>query len=275
MQFAGLIRLTVFACALLYGLPTFAQFREFDNLGKDLAKKLKNAKPHLVGVADFTAPDGSLSQQGNYFAQLLAASFSVHEKKLPVAEHRAFDSWMANAKLSASDLAAAENLERLSQFLDFIVVGTVETQPASYNFRVSARRVKDASEIFTGSAVIPRTEFVDSLTEPFPPQTDYPIYNTAKKLGSAAPTPPKCIYCPDPIYTNLARSAKLQGSVVFNVLISAHGEALRLHLDKMLGYGLDEQAFNAIKRWRFKPATLPDGTPVACLIPIEVTFHLF
>jgi len=42
---------------------------------------------------------------------------------------------------------------------------------------------------------------------------------------------------------------------------------------KPLGKGLDEKAMDAVKTWRFEPAT-KEGAPVAIQIQIEVTFRL-
>jgi outer membrane biosynthesis protein TonB len=38
---------------------------------------------------------------------------------------------------------------------------------------------------------------------------------------------------------------------------------------------LDEQAFYAIKKWKFRPAKNKDGTSVAVIVPVEVTFRLY
>jgi TonB family protein len=38
--------------------------------------------------------------------------------------------------------------------------------------------------------------------------------------------------------------------------------------------GLDEQAIEAVKTWRFRPATL-DGKPVDAQIAVEVNFRLY
>jgi TonB family protein len=42
---------------------------------------------------------------------------------------------------------------------------------------------------------------------------------------------------------------------------------------RMLGEGLDANAMEAIRSWRFKPAT-KDGKPVAVYSMIEVNFRL-
>ena len=59
------------------------------------------------------------------------------------------------------------------------------------------------------------------------------------------------------------------------VLISPKGTAQQIRPQKMLGYGLDEQAYEAIKKWKFKPAMRADGTPIATVVPVEVTFRLY
>ena len=86
---------------------------------------------------------------------------------------------------------------------------------------------------------------------------------------------PLCIYCPDPQYSDEARKAKYQGTVVLDVIITADGRAINIHVAKGPGLGLEEKAIEAVRSWRFKPAIGPSGKPVAVSIPIEVTFRLF
>ena len=44
-------------------------------------------------------------------------------------------------------------------------------------------------------------------------------------------------------------------------------------VSRSLGLGLDEQAVEAVRQWRFRPA-LKDGKPLAIEAEVEVTFHL-
>ena len=39
------------------------------------------------------------------------------------------------------------------------------------------------------------------------------------------------------------------------------------------GYGMDEKAVEAVKKWRFKPAHDTNDKPVDVIVPIEVTFR--
>ncbi|MGB6546356.1 MAG: energy transducer TonB [Candidatus Acidiferrales bacterium] len=85
---------------------------------------------------------------------------------------------------------------------------------------------------------------------------------------------PSCLYCPRPSYSDEARKAKYQGTVMLQAVITPDGRGIQIQVVKGLGLGLDEKAIEAVKGWRFKPAVGPDGKPVATLVPIEVTFRL-
>ena len=85
---------------------------------------------------------------------------------------------------------------------------------------------------------------------------------------------PRAIYEPDPEYSEEARKAKYQGSVMLSAVIDAEGRPRELRVARALGMGLDEKATEAVSRWRFTPA-LKDGRPVAVQISIEVVFRLY
>jgi TonB family protein len=85
---------------------------------------------------------------------------------------------------------------------------------------------------------------------------------------------PSCAYCPDPKYSEEARKAKYQGTVVLQAVITPDGRAIEIQVVKGPGLGLEEKAVEAVRLWRFKPALGPSGKPVAVVVPIEVTFRL-
>ena len=86
---------------------------------------------------------------------------------------------------------------------------------------------------------------------------------------------PVCLYCPTPQYSDEARKAKYQGTVVLQVTITTDGRAINISVVKSPGLGLEEKAVEAVKGWKFKPAVGPSGKPVATIVPIEVTFRLY
>jgi protein TonB len=86
---------------------------------------------------------------------------------------------------------------------------------------------------------------------------------------------PACIYCPQPEYSDEARKAKYQGTVLLDVTVTADGRVIAPIVIKGPGLGLEEKALAQVKNWKMHPATGPGGKPVNCRVQIEVTFHLY
>jgi len=85
--------------------------------------------------------------------------------------------------------------------------------------------------------------------------------------------PPKVISKVEPGYTEEARVAKYEGTVVISVEVGVDGRAHNLHVLRELGLGLDDKALDAVNEWQFQPA-LKDGQPLPVLATIEVNFRL-
>jgi TonB family protein len=85
---------------------------------------------------------------------------------------------------------------------------------------------------------------------------------------------PRVLYDPDPDYSEEARQAKYQGTVVLWVVIGPDGRARDVRVQRALGMGLDEKAVEAVRKWRFQPA-MKDGQPVAVQVNVEVNFRLY
>ncbi len=89
--------------------------------------------------------------------------------------------------------------------------------------------------------------------------------------GVSAPIP---IYKPEPAYSEEARKAKYQGTVVLWIVVDAQGNVTDPRVVRPLGLGLDEKALETVRTWKFKPA-LRNGTPVPVRVIVEVSFRLF
>ena len=86
-------------------------------------------------------------------------------------------------------------------------------------------------------------------------------------------TAPVVIHRVEPDYPDEARKARFQGSVLVYVEVDEQGRIRSVRVEKPAGLGLDEKAIEAVKQWRFRPATR-DGRPVAVPARIDVSFHL-
>ncbi|HTC49721.1 MAG TPA: energy transducer TonB [Candidatus Aquilonibacter sp.] len=88
-----------------------------------------------------------------------------------------------------------------------------------------------------------------------------------------ATTAVEITYKPQPVYTDEARSLKLEGEVLLEVMFNANGT---LHVNRVvrgLGHGLDEAAVAAANKMRFKPA-LRMGQPIDSTAVVHVVFQL-
>ena len=88
-------------------------------------------------------------------------------------------------------------------------------------------------------------------------------------------SPVTCVYCPDPIYTEEARKAKLQGKMLFRVLVGPDGKAQKIEILQGLGMGLDERAEETLRSWRFSPGCDAAKRPVSAWVTVETRFQLF
>src|ERR1039458_5919666 len=112
-----------------------------------------------------------------------------------------------------------------------------------------------------------------------PPQTPQPgqgatseQYPGAYRVGGDV-SAPRATYAPDPQYSQEARNAHYQGTVVLWLVVDADGLPQKIRVQRSLGMGLDEEAVKAVKQWRFQPAK-KDGKPVPVMINVEVNFRL-
>jgi TonB family protein len=85
---------------------------------------------------------------------------------------------------------------------------------------------------------------------------------------------PRVLENPSPDYSEEARKAKYQGTVVLWLIVDSSGKPRDVKVARSLGMGLDQKAIEAVRLWKFQPA-LKDGTPVAVQINVEVNFHLY
>ncbi len=77
----------------------------------------------------------------------------------------------------------------------------------------------------------------------------------------------------EPEYSEEARKAKFQGTVVLSIIVDEGGMPRQIRVARALGLGLDEKAIDAVQKWRFRPA-YKDGKAVAVYATVEVNFRL-
>jgi TonB family protein len=74
-------------------------------------------------------------------------------------------------------------------------------------------------------------------------------------------------------YTDEARRRGLEGEVVLEIIVQRNGSVGDVTIKRRLGSGLDERAVQAVRQWRFAPATLR-GAPIDVVVEVAVEFRL-
>ena len=84
---------------------------------------------------------------------------------------------------------------------------------------------------------------------------------------------PAVVFKVEPEYSEEARKAKWQGTVLLSIVVDEKGNPRDIKVLRSLGLGLDQKAIEAVEKWRFKPG-MKDGRPVAVSANVEVNFRL-
>jgi TonB family protein len=176
--------------------------------------------------------------------------------------------WMAVAREQLKDIEGAERL--FKQALDASDPGSAEVANSLQvyaGFLDRQGRTEEAASVKAKESRI---------------RTQLALHNATEYRRAAGPAPlrvgagvtaPMLVSKVEPDYSEEARAAKYQGTVVVAVTIATDGTAQDMRVVRGLGLGLDEKALQAISQWKFKPGA-KDGQPVAVMATIEVNFRL-
>jgi TonB family protein len=102
-------------------------------------------------------------------------------------------------------------------------------------------------------------------------QTPLPTGQPYRVEGNV--TRPEKISGSPPVYTIEARKARITGVVILEAIIDEQGNVTDVKVLQGLPMGLDQAALEAVKNWKFKPATL-DGQPVKVYYTLTVNYTM-
>lgn len=121
----------------------------------------------------------------------------------------------------------------------------------------------------TSSASTVKSAGFGSADVPAPPT----VQSRTAQAAAARLVPAEILSKPTPIYTDEARSQRIEGEVLLEVVFEASGKLHVVRVVRGLGHGLDENAVHAAEQIRFKPA-LKDGQPSDSTAVVHIIFQL-
>jgi protein TonB len=106
-----------------------------------------------------------------------------------------------------------------------------------------------------------------------PPPATEPADDDAPVYVFGAVQPPEAVLSPPPAYPMPALRVRKEGIVVLQATIDREGRVTDLQVLRGAPLGMTEAALDAVRGWRFRPATL-DDRPVAVYYHLTVRFQV-
>jgi TonB family protein len=100
-----------------------------------------------------------------------------------------------------------------------------------------------------------------------------PAVHTHAAEAAARAVPAEILFKPTPVYTQEARSLRIEGEVLLEVVLEASGSLRVVRVVRGLGHGLDDNAVKAAEQIHFKPA-MRDGQPADSTVVLHIVFQL-
>ncbi|HYU31122.1 MAG TPA: energy transducer TonB, partial [Thermoanaerobaculia bacterium] len=92
------------------------------------------------------------------------------------------------------------------------------------------------------------------------------------RVGGGVSRPEKISGSP-PVYTEVARKARVTGVVIVEAIIDERGDVTNARVLKGLPMGLDRAALEAVQHWKFRPAQF-QGRAVKVYYTLTVNFQV-
>ena len=294
-----------FLLSALFAIPAAPGNRsdeqpDFDALASHVAAAIREStkaasQGAAVLVLDFQEKSGPASKLGHELAVKFDAALRMHSQGFVVLDTADLKEAIADHHLAETILSSTPAMTCYAPELGatLYITGRFEVSPAVVEVEVIARQISPRKPIFRDTATFPMNAPMKRLVDTpapspppiftkeekvwinpdqFPPNTNAPSQRSKAGLPNSLP---ECEYCPQPTFSDDAVIAKFIGTATLRVQIRADGIPAKISTVQGLPCGLTDKVFEAVEHWRFKPATGPNGEPVAVEQTVEVTFRMY
>ena len=108
---------------------------------------------------------------------------------------------------------------------------------------------------------------------PPPPPAPAPAAPRAPVRVGGQIKPPELVHRVEPIYPDIAVSARLRGVVILEALVDRDGRVAEVKVLRAAHRLLDDAAITAVRQWRYRPLVL-NGLPEQFVLTVVLTFNL-
>jgi len=256
-----------------------------------VAQKIQEAKlteePNVLVIDFFRSSAGNSSQLGTLLADYLSDSLSNFSRGFKVLDRNSLKDYFTKNWTSLEDLQSREVCLHFGRELGAtgIILGTLYEENGMIALRLHMEGIgpvrRNSDEIGDNDELIRLSLSEQTKDMLFQHGPNYarepdqiPEESGVLRAGAGGVGMPSCVHCPDAEYSDAARAAKFQGTVVLSIVVTVNGQASSIYVVKGAPFGLTAQTIKTVQGWQFKPA-LKDGKPVPVRVSLESTFRLF
>jgi TonB family protein len=243
-------------------------------LAARIADPLQKVHATKIVFADLKGPEGQTHFVGRWLADQLANSCNKNFPVLEIIIRPENEGAAKGVDEAGNQKQVFKSLEEWARSIGASVFVTGSFAKTADGMGISLRALSSSDSPRTlaeATGLVPVSDEITRLSpDPIPSPKD-----GIPRSGVGGMGLPECVYCPAPRYSGDARKAKVEGTVVLQVVITTDGHATNVKIEKDPGSGLGMQAVEAVRKWKFKPASGPDGRPAAVICPIELTFRFY
>jgi TonB family protein len=172
------------------------------------------------------------------------------------------------------DTLTQQKLDELTHQIFVVLRDEPKSVPDYWRDLVSGNVVADKDENghkiyhLKGTPPPKQSQPGEVASEMMAPAQSAPVYRIGGNVK-----PPQIIKHREPKYSDLALRLKYEGITVLQCTLTEAGTPEDIRIIRPAGFGLDENAVQAVKDWTFKPATR-EGRPVRVVVNVEVNYRM-
>jgi TonB family protein len=258
-------------------IDTFADQFEKEIKSQPHPKK-KDVPPPRILVVDFPNRRGQRNVLGQQLADALATALQARLGPQAIISRAKFEEVERSAGITPQDLRSERVLDwqAAQAGASLLVTGRLARNEEITKVDVTLTSLADNSKISSATADLSLPADLEKLAhEPLDwPLDPHATLSCPSQDENKGVTPVKCQSCPSPEYTDAARKAHWQGTLLLKAAIDEQGQVANAITLVGAPYGLNERSIATVLQWQFAPAT-KDGQPVRTCASVEVSLRMY
>jgi TonB family protein len=252
---------------------TIIKVASFAELAQQLAASLNKCRVKRIVIVDFEDPIRRVDAFGVWLADQLAAAPGNPWGPIEVVDRKQIAAKWEQLRIAEPYTIEPDRRLHMAKAFDATLIGG-SYSPAENGIGLQLSSAASAMPNGLIVKLAMTDEMKAHLTKPLESLGPGDGIFTAGVGGISIPA---CLYCPNPQFDrrDLKGNTPSRGTVLLMVVVDENGRASDVTVKKELTPHLDQDAINAVKRWKFRPATDVDGKPVATRTPVEMVFRVW